>query len=85
MTNFYQSILIKDLKKKKKISISKIYFIYFNNSLYNTSNIKSFIFFTTSLIKNSERESGEKKRGIVRERKYILIKDHANECPYSIN
>ena len=43
-----QSILIKDFKKFS-ITISKTYFINFNTSLYNTPNIKDFIFFTTSL------------------------------------
>ena len=35
--------------KNITFSISKHYFIYFNIQLYNTSNIKVFIFFTTSL------------------------------------
>ena len=52
-------------------SISKTYFIYFNNSLYNTPNIKGFIFFTTSLIKDSERESWEEKRNSEREKRYF--------------
>ena len=35
--------------KNLAFTISKSYFIYFNISLNNTPNVKSFIFFTTSL------------------------------------
>ena len=37
------------MSKNIAFSISKHYFIYFNTPLYSTSNIKSFIFFTTLL------------------------------------
>ena len=59
------------LKKNLTFNISKTYFIYFNNSFYNIPNIKCFIFFTTLLIKDSETESCEKKRRIMREKRYF--------------
>ena len=37
------------MSKNIAFSISKHYFIYFNTPIYSTSNIKSFIFFTTLL------------------------------------
>ena len=70
-TSFAKRAFSSRISKNLAFSISKAYFIYFNNSFYNIPNINSFIFLTTSLIKDSEREFGEKKRGIVIERRYF--------------